>query len=108
MQFVKSQQNIMPEKTVADFFAGIGLVELGLKKLVGQLFTPLTTAMKSASSTKDILVKGATICAILAQLTERRYLLLPLPMLHFLALMYPLRAAEKVYLEKKRLHFGNL
>ena len=32
MQFVKSQQNIMPEKTVADFFAGIGLVELGLEK----------------------------------------------------------------------------
>lgn len=32
MQSVKSQQNIMPEKTVADFFAGIGLVELGLEK----------------------------------------------------------------------------
>ena len=32
MQFVKSQQNITPEKTVADFFAGIGLVELGLEK----------------------------------------------------------------------------
>ena len=31
MQLV-SQQNIMPEKTVADFFAGIGLVELGLEK----------------------------------------------------------------------------
>ena len=48
MQLVRSQQNIMPEKTVADFFAGIGLVELGLEKLVGQLFTPLTTAMKNA------------------------------------------------------------
>ena len=32
MQLVRSQQNIMPEKTVADFFAGIGLVELGLEK----------------------------------------------------------------------------
>ena len=32
MQFVKSQQIITPEKTVADFFAGIGLVELGLEK----------------------------------------------------------------------------
>ena len=27
MQLVKNQQNIMPEKTVADFFAGIGLVD---------------------------------------------------------------------------------
>ena len=69
---------------------------------------PLTIAMKSASSTKDILAKGLTTCAILEQLAERKYLLLPLPMLHSLALMYPLRVAEKVYLEKKRLHFGNL